>query len=104
VNKTQTLSAPGPSSWGTRDSTNAGEINPGTALAFAGIHIVSARIFAKLDEEGAFSIIDAYVRLAKRGEPVLGFRADGAYWRDLGRPSELIAAERDIADGTYPTD
>jgi NDP-sugar pyrophosphorylase family protein len=104
VNKTQTQGAPGRSPSGTRDSTNAGETNPGTALAFAGIHIVSPRIFAKLDEEGAFSIIDAYVRVAKRGESVLGFRADGAYWRDLGRPSELIAAERDIADGTYPTD
>jgi NDP-sugar pyrophosphorylase family protein len=102
ANKTQTMGAPGPSLPGTRDGTNAGDANPGTALAFAGIHIVSPRIFAKLGEEGAFSIIDAYVRLAKRGEPVLGFRADGAYWRDLGRPDDLIAAERDLADGTYP--
>jgi NDP-sugar pyrophosphorylase family protein len=101
VNKTQTLGAPGPSPSGTRDSTNAGDTNSGTALAFAGIHIVSPRIFAKLDEEGAFSIIDAYMRLAKRGEPVLGFRADGAYWRDLGRPGDLIAAERDVAGGIY---
>jgi NDP-sugar pyrophosphorylase family protein len=44
------------------------------------------------------------VRLAKQGEPVLGFRADGAYWRDLGRPDDLIAAERDVASGKYRTD
>ena len=34
------------------------------ALAFAGIHVVSPRIFALLREQGAFSIIDAYLRLA----------------------------------------
>ena len=77
---------------------------PLQTLAFAGIHVVSPRIFEQLDEEGAFSIIDAYVRLARRGESILGFRADGAYWRDLGRPDDLIAAERDVASGKYPTD
>jgi NDP-sugar pyrophosphorylase family protein len=41
------------------------------------------------------------VRLAGQGESILGFRADGSYWRDLGRPDDLIAAERDVADGTY---
>lgn len=77
---------------------------PLQTLAFAGIHVVSPRIFAKLEEEGTFSIIDAYVRLAAKGETILGFRADGSYWRDLGRPADLIAAERDLADGTYPAD
>jgi NDP-sugar pyrophosphorylase family protein len=72
-----------------------------TALAFAGIHVVSPRIFAKLEEQGAFSIIDAYLRLAKQGEAILGFRADGAYWRDLGRPENLVEAERDLASGRY---
>ena len=101
ANKAQAMGAPGPSLLGTRDRTNAGDTNSGTALAFAGIHVVSPRIFAKLEEEGTFSIIDAYVRLAERGEDVLGFRADGSYWRDLGRPDDLIAAERDVTDGTY---
>ena len=82
--------------WGTRVSAEP------SALAFSGIHVVSPRIFTKLSEEGAFSIIDAYVRLAKRGEAILGFRADGAYWLDLGRPEKLIEAERDLANGTYP--
>jgi len=100
--KAKAAGAPGPSLSGTGASANAGPTHPGTALAFAGIHVVSPRIFAKLDEEGTFPIIDAYVRLAKHGEPVLGFRADGSYWRDLGRPGDLISAERDFADGTYP--
>jgi NDP-sugar pyrophosphorylase family protein len=76
---------------------------PLQTLAFAGIHVVSPRIFGQLDEKGAFSIVDAYVRLAAQGETILGFRADGAYWRDLGRPSDLVAAERDLASGIYPT-
>jgi NDP-sugar pyrophosphorylase family protein len=101
ANKTQTTGAPGPSLLGTRDSTDAGDTNSETTLAFAGIHVVSPRIFAKLEEEGAFSIIDAYVRLAAKGDTILGFRADGSYWRDLGRPDDLIAAERDVARGTY---
>jgi NDP-sugar pyrophosphorylase family protein len=36
------------------------------ALAFSGIHVLSPRIFAELREDGAFSIIDAYLRLAAR--------------------------------------
>lgn len=72
------------------------------SLAFSGIHVVSPRIFAKLDEEGAFPIVDAYVRLASQGESILGFRADDAYWRDLGRPENLTEAERDLVDGKYP--
>lgn len=73
-------------------------------LAFSGIHVLSPRIFAKLDEEGAFSIIDAYVRMANQSERILGFRADGAYWRDLGRPEHLRDAERDLVSGKYPVD
>jgi NDP-sugar pyrophosphorylase family protein len=84
------------------DPTKDSAAFPLETLAFAGIHVVSPRIFAKLDEEGAFSIIDAYVRLATQGETILGFRADGSYWRDLGRPDDLIEAERDLADGSYP--
>lgn len=72
-------------------------------LAFCGIHVISPRIFAKLDESGAFSIIDAYVRLASQGEKIFGFCTDGAYWRDLGRPEHLAEAERDLDNGKYPS-
>ena len=69
------------------------------ALAFAGIHVVSPRIFGLMQEKGAFSIIDAYMRLAAEGERVVAFRADGAYWRDLGRPESVAATERDVESG-----
>jgi NDP-sugar pyrophosphorylase family protein len=76
--------------------------NEEQALAFAGIHVILPRIFAKLSEEGAFSIIDAYVRLAAQDETIAGFRADGAYWRDLGRPEDLARAERELSGGAMP--
>ena len=70
------------------------------ALAFSCIHVISPRIFALMTEEGAFSIIDTYLRLAAQGEKIASFRADGSYWRDLGRPKDLAAAERDMTDGS----
>lgn len=66
------------------------------ALAFAGIHVISPRIFSRLKEDGAFSIIDAYLRLAAEGEAIAGFRADAYYWRDLGKVESIVAAEREI--------
>jgi len=71
------------------------------ALAFSGIHVLSPRIFSKLEEEGAFSIISAYLRLAAAGEKIVAFRADDAYWRDLGRPESIRQAEEEIANGRH---
>jgi NDP-sugar pyrophosphorylase family protein len=72
------------------------------ALAFTGIHILSPRIFAKMEDEAAFSIISTYLQLAAQGEKIVAFRADEFYWRDLGRLDDLVQAERDLASGTYP--
>ena len=66
------------------------------ALAFSGIHVVSPRLFAMLAENGAFSIVTSYLRLASHGEKILAFRADEYYWRDLGRPDSVIEATRDL--------
>lgn len=71
------------------------------ALAFSGIHVISPDIFAKIEGEGTFSIISTYLDLAAKGEQIVAFRADGYYWRDLGRPESLMAATADIANGTY---
>ncbi len=71
------------------------------ALAFSGIHVLSPLIFEKMEEEGAFPIVDAYLRLAAQGEKIVAFRADGCYWRDLGRPEDLAEAVRDLASGKY---
>jgi NDP-sugar pyrophosphorylase family protein len=70
-------------------------------LAFAGIHVISSEIFEKMEEQGAFSIIDAYLHLASQGEKIVAFCADEYYWRDLGRPENLLQAAQDIASGKY---
>ncbi|MDE3200309.1 MAG: nucleotidyltransferase family protein [Acidobacteriota bacterium] len=70
-------------------------------LAFAGIHVLSPRIFTKLHEEGAFSIIPAYLRLAAEGERICAFRADEYAWRDVGRPDSIRAAEQEMRDGGH---
>lgn len=69
---------------------------PVQALAFSGIHVISPRLFALMTEEGAFSIIDCYLRLAAQGERILAFRADESYWRDLGKPEDVRQAARDL--------
>jgi NDP-sugar pyrophosphorylase family protein len=69
------------------------------ALAFCGIHIISPRLFALMTEEGAFSIITTYLRLAAQGEKIAAFRADEYYWRDLGKPDDLRQAAEDMKQG-----
>jgi NDP-sugar pyrophosphorylase family protein len=66
-------------------------------LAFSGIHVISPRLLSMMSEEGIFSIVASYLRLAGRGEKILGFRADQYYWRDLGRIEDLQWAEADLA-------
>ncbi len=65
-------------------------------LAFSGIHIISQRLLGMITEEGAFSIITPYLRLAAQGEKIEAFRADEYYWRDLGSPENLLQAAQDM--------
>jgi NDP-sugar pyrophosphorylase family protein len=71
------------------------------ALAFSGVHVVSPRIFSMMTEEGVFSIITSYLRLAGQGEKILAFRADEYYWRDLGRPENVAHAEQDLKNKVF---
>jgi NDP-sugar pyrophosphorylase family protein len=66
------------------------------ALAFSGIQVISPRLLLMMTEDGAFSIITTYLRLAAQEEKILAFRADDYYWRDLGKPENVAQAERDV--------
>lgn len=66
-------------------------------VGFSGIHVISPRLFPLMTEEGVFSIIHAYLRLAANSEKILAFRADDFYWRDLGRPDDLFQAAQDVS-------
>jgi mannose-1-phosphate guanylyltransferase len=74
--------------------------SPLHALAFSGVHIISPRLLPLLTEDGVFSIIDSYLRLAAQGQKILAFRADQYYWRDLGRPADLAQAAADFQQKT----
>jgi mannose-1-phosphate guanylyltransferase len=71
------------------------------ALAFSGIHVIAPRIFSMMTEEGTFSIIDSYLRLAAQEEKILAFRTDKYYWRDLGRPENVAQAEQDLKNKVF---
>ena len=67
------------------------------ALAFSGIHMISPRFLTNMTEEGVFSIIATYLRLAAQSEKILAFPANEYYWRDLGKLDDLRQAEQDLA-------
>jgi NDP-sugar pyrophosphorylase family protein len=65
-------------------------------LGFCGIHVISPRLLGRMQEEGVFSIIPVYLRLAAEGEKILGYPADQCYWRDLGMPQHVCQAAADL--------
>lgn len=71
------------------------------ALAFSGIHVISPRLLEQMSEEGAFSIITTYLRLAAAGERIQAFRADEYYWRDVGRPEDLALAAQEMKQQAF---
>lgn len=73
--------------------------NSAQPLAFTGIHVISPRFLKLMTEEGIFSVIGPYLRLAAEGEKITAFRADQFYWKDLGKPANLTCAAKDIEEG-----
>ncbi len=60
--------------------------------AFSGIHIIDPAIFKLITEEGYFSIIDVYLRLAKKHK-ISGYVHDNSYFFDLGKKENFLEAE-----------
>ena len=71
------------------------------ALAFSGIHVISPRLLAMMKEEGVFSIVTSYLHLAAQEEKILAFQADEYYWRDLGRPENVVQAVQDLKQKVF---
>jgi NDP-sugar pyrophosphorylase family protein len=67
-------------------------------LAFTGIHVIDPAIFPKMNETGIFPITRTYLRLAGEGEKIVAYRADGAYWQDIGSPEKLERARQGAAE------
>src|SRR5271165_3266444 len=69
------------------------------SFAFTGIHIITPRLLRLMEEQSVFSIIDTYLHLSARGEKIVAFQVDDAYWRDLGKPDDLAKAAKDLKPG-----
>jgi NDP-sugar pyrophosphorylase family protein len=62
-------------------------------FAFSGIQIIQPQMLSLISESGKFSIIDLFLRLAK-SEAIYGYQDNSETWMDLGKPDQLIAAEK----------
>ncbi|HEX6309343.1 MAG TPA: nucleotidyltransferase family protein [Longimicrobiales bacterium] len=63
-------------------------------FAFAGIHVISPALLDMINETGAFSIIDLYLRLAAEGRPIAKYEIGNAKWFEIGNPERLAEARR----------
>lgn len=65
--------------------------------AFSGIHIIEPQVLSLLpQEQGAFSIIPAYLDMAAQ-EQLMGYPHDQDYWFDVGKPERLAKATTFLA-------
>ena len=71
-----------------------------TNFAFSGVHMVSTDIFDHLPDDEAFSIIDAYLEIAKNNR-VICYPHDDSYWHDVGKVDNIPAAERSLNKTTF---
>lgn len=62
-------------------------------LAFSGIHIIQPELLELISEEGKFTIMDLYLRLAK-DHAIKAFVDQSDLWMDLGKPEQLEIAEK----------
>lgn len=60
-------------------------------FAFNGIHIIDPDIFTMMTEQGKFSIIETYLRLASKFQ-IVGFEPKNAVWMDIGKLENLPEA------------
>lgn len=65
---------------------------PVKGYGFSAIHIISPAIFELIEENGAFSIIDLYLRLAST-QKILGFDHTGDKWLEFGKVENIQNAE-----------
>ncbi|HNP24688.1 MAG TPA: sugar phosphate nucleotidyltransferase [Panacibacter sp.] len=60
--------------------------------AFSGIHIISNRLFPTLQQDGKFSIVDAYLTLSAT-ENIRSFDHSQSHFIDVGKPENIVKAE-----------
>ena len=63
------------------------------SFAFSGIHVIDPTLFEYMPQEGKFSIINTYLDIAS-GYKIVGFEHNPDHWVDMGKPEELLRAEK----------
>jgi len=63
-------------------------------FAFSGLHIISPQIFELITEEGKFSIIDLYLRLAKTNK--ISYYLESEIWRDMGKKENYTVIDNNL--------
>ena len=66
-------------------------------VAFSGIHFINPQIFAYLNENGPYSIIQKYLELAPF-HMIKGYIHDEDFWMDLGKPENINDASKYLND------
>ncbi|MBN1465213.1 nucleotidyltransferase family protein [candidate division KSB1 bacterium] len=64
-------------------------------FGFCGIQVIQPFLFRRIDADRFYSI-DAYEKAAQAGFLIRGYDITTCYWRDVGTPGDLQAAEKDI--------
>jgi NDP-sugar pyrophosphorylase family protein len=77
--------------------TPAAVPEPLTPYMFAGVHVLSSRVFDYMPPRPAFSITrETYPAMVSADEHLQGFRCDG-FWRVIDREADLVRAEAELA-------
>lgn len=80
-----------------RSCTSGGSLQ---RVDFCGIQVLHSDIFERLSEEGVFSIVYSYARLAEAGASIRTYDVGNAWWTDIGTPASLEAAHAHITSRT----
>jgi MurNAc alpha-1-phosphate uridylyltransferase len=70
-----------------------GPVEGAKRRAFDGIHVCSPSLPGLITEDGVFSLVDLWLRLAAEGADIRAFDSTGSSWFDVGTPAKLEAAE-----------
>lgn len=65
---------------------------------FAGIHVMDSRVLTRIPPHGFSDIINVYIEMLKKGEPLFGHPLKG-YWMDIGTPERYDKAQNDLRCG-----
>lgn len=82
-----------------RRANKAGISDECPLFGFCGIQVIQPDLFRHVQKDKFYSM-DIYLQAAAQGGKISGYFTDG-YWRDIGRPQDIIAAEDDIKNGFF---